>query len=120
MKIKSVNRKQSGKDKIVLNTQPPLTWELFERFRPLFQAEPTLRSLDTEFSTSGALILSSSDFEAGSLPAGINQMIEQLLNRAESMMSQTEQVRRQQTELEKTQKDKALQAAAQAFGVPIE
>jgi hypothetical protein len=47
-------------------------------------------------------------------------MIEGLLNRAESTMSQTEQVRRQQTELEKTQTEKTLQAAAQAFGVPIE
>jgi hypothetical protein len=65
-------------------------------------------------------VLFSPDLGQGSLPAGINQLIEPLLDKAESMMSQTEQVRRQQAELEKVQKNKAVQAAARAFGVPIE
>lgn len=120
MKIKSINQEQSGKDKIALNTQPPLTWEVFERFRPLFQAERALHSLEIHLSPSGALVLYSPNLGLVPLPTGINQLIEQLLGSAESMMSQTEQVRRQQAELEKAQKDKAMQAAAKAFGVPIE
>ena len=114
MKIKSINRDLCGENSIALTTEPPLTGQIYEKFRQMLETDEQLSLYQATFARDGALVISPAGFSPG-----FRESLEHLLSSAESYLKHAEVARQEKTDRERTAKEEAIQAAARALGVPI-
>ena len=115
MKIKSINRELCGENSVALTTDPPLTGQIYEKFRQMLETDEQLGVYQSTFGRDGTLVISPANFSPG-----VRENLERLLSSAESYLKHAEQARQEKTDRERTAKEQALQAAARALGLPIE
>ena len=115
MKIKSINRELCGENAIALTTDPPLTGQVYEKFRQMLATDEQLGLYQLTFAKDGTLVFSPATF-----PPGFREDIERLLSSAESFLKHAAEARLEKSDRERTAKERLIQAAAKNLGVPIE
>ena len=115
MTIKSINRELCGENIVALTTDPPLTGEIYQKFRQMLETDEQLSAYQPTFVKDGTLVISPARFSPG-----FRQLLERLLSSAESYLKHAQQVRQEKTDREHSAKEQAIQAAAKVLDVPIE
>src|SRR5271157_1499030 len=115
MKIKSIKRELCGENSIALTTDPPLTGQIYEKFRQMLETDEQLGLYQPTLAKDGMLVFSPAAF-----PPGFRENIERLLSSAESFLKHAAEARQDKTDRERTAKEQVIQAAAKVLGVPIE
>jgi hypothetical protein len=115
MKIKSINRALCGENSIALTTDPPLTGQIYQKFRQMLETDEELGLYEPTFAKDGTLVFSPAAF-----PPGFRQNIERLLSSAESYLKHAADMQLEKSDRERMAKEQAIEAAATALGVPIE
>jgi hypothetical protein len=88
MKIKSINRELCGENSVALTTDPPLTGEVYQKFRQMLETDEQLSVYQPIFVKDGTLVISPARFAPG-----FRQDLERLLSSAESYLKHAEQLR---------------------------
>jgi len=114
MKIVSINGKHSKPGEIAILTQPSVSSAIYEKLRPVWQASPLLRSNPAVLD--GPLLM----VRISEVTPEIAKAIQKLLDDAEQAVQRDEDVARQKAEAQKTEERKRIEAAAKAFGVPVQ
>jgi hypothetical protein len=115
MKIKSINRELCGENSVAMTTDPPLTGQIYEKFRQMLETDEQLGLYQSSFVRDGTLVISPASFSPG-----VREKLERLLSSAESYLKHAEEARQAKTDRERTAKEQTIRAAAKALGVPIE
>jgi hypothetical protein len=115
MKIKSISREFCGEDSIALTTEPNLTGQVYEKFRQMLETDEQLSHYQPVFNREGMLTIKPAIF-----PPDFREHLERLLSSAESYLEHAEKMRQEKSDLARSAKEQAIQAAAKVLSVPIE
>ena len=115
MKIKSISREFCGEESIALTTEPKLTGQVYEKFRQMLETDEQLGHYQPTFNKEGMLTIKPVTF-----PQHFREHLERLLSSAESYLKHAEEMRQEKSDLARSVKEQAIEAAAKALGVPIE
>jgi len=114
MKMISINKDLSDKRKVAFRTEPQIDAPTFEQIRRLLNQSSVLKGVGMELSE-GYLVVMHPTFTPD-----LAKNVTDLLNAAEKAVWQAREDARRREELEQTEKNNAIQSAANAFGVPVE
>ncbi len=113
MIIECIDRQYSSEVELACRTSPPLDQEVFQYFRKLLAGPGPLAAVKFR-EESGMLYIS-----AASLTPKVRDLIDALLTSAETEHAHAQRAQAERTRVELHKKERALEAAARALGVPI-
>jgi molybdopterin-guanine dinucleotide biosynthesis protein A len=111
--IESIDRQCSSETELACRTAPPLDQCVFQHFCALLKSAGKLDAV--KFREDGGRLY----ITAASWTPQLRDTIDSLLTSAENASAQAQKAQAETTRLERHKKDRAIEAAAKALGVPI-
>ena len=119
MKITSIAANSSDDRKLVFRVNPPMTIEVLNYFNRHARGSQILNGFS--FSLEGnALVMQEMLHTKLNIQPGMADEISRFLEDSEQEFKHSQDVARQQQELEQNEKKKAIASAAKMFGVPVQ
>ena len=119
MRITSINRKESNEYNLELNTEPRLEQAVFDHFQLQAAHDPRLKHFAFSKLENSGLILHTRALVDSVNSDGLASLIEDLLTKAESIMTRESSAIKQEANLMDDQKNAIIEAAAKKLGIPI-
>lgn len=113
MIIESIDRQHSTETELACRTAPPIDAIVFQQFCSLLKSAGKLSSVKFN-EQEGRLHIASAAWSPQ-----LRDTIDSFLTSAETAALQTQKAQAEKTRLERHKRDRAIDAAAQALGVPI-
>jgi hypothetical protein len=113
MIIECIDRQYSSETELACRTAPPLDQDVYQHFRKLLIGTGVLSAVKFR-EEAGRLYITSSSWTPK-----LRDTIDSLLTSAEKAAAQDQKAQAEKTRLEHHKKERALDAAAKALGLPI-